>query len=140
MYLFQHNQNAAKNCRIIFVSLVTAFFPWVGYTQPTSTNIQIDASIQTGDMKPFWSWFGYHEPNYTYSNNGKKLLKELKQFSPVKVYVRPQQVTDEQYKKLEQAGQLQMCNSLVWIEASDGKMTLRLDLPKQGVSLMQISW
>jgi xylan 1,4-beta-xylosidase len=39
-------------------------------------------------MKPFWSYFGYDEPNYTNRKNGQKLLTELRQLSPVTVYVR----------------------------------------------------
>ena len=39
-------------------------------------------------MKPFWSYFGYDEPNYTTRKNGQKLLTELTQLSPVTVYVR----------------------------------------------------
>jgi len=39
-------------------------------------------------MKPIWAWFGYDEPNYTYMKDGKKLLTEISQLSPVPVYVR----------------------------------------------------
>ncbi len=39
-------------------------------------------------MYPMWAWFGYDEPNYTYMKDGKKLLSELAQLSPVPVYVR----------------------------------------------------
>jgi xylan 1,4-beta-xylosidase len=39
-------------------------------------------------MTPVWSFFGYDEPNYTYTNDGKKLLTELSALSPVPVYVR----------------------------------------------------
>jgi Glycosyl hydrolases family 39 len=35
-----------------------------------------------------WAWFGYDEPNYTYMNDGKKLLTELAELSPAPVYVR----------------------------------------------------
>jgi xylan 1,4-beta-xylosidase len=48
----------------------------------------VDASNTIGDMKPLWAFFGYDEPNFTYRDNGKKLLTELKQLSPVPVYVR----------------------------------------------------
>ncbi|MBP0575541.1 hypothetical protein J8J27_32970, partial [Mycobacterium tuberculosis] len=27
--------------------------------------------------RPLWHWYGYDEPNYTYSPHGKKLLKAL---------------------------------------------------------------
>src|SRR3989440_8854242 len=39
-------------------------------------------------MIPIWNYFGYDEPNYTYSSNGKKLLGELATLSPKPVYVR----------------------------------------------------
>src|SRR5687768_4335610 len=39
-------------------------------------------------MNPMWAWFGYDEPNYTYMKDGKKLLTELAELSPVPVYVR----------------------------------------------------
>ena len=39
-------------------------------------------------MKPIYAYFGYDEPNYTYRNNGKKLLAEIAKLSPVPVYVR----------------------------------------------------
>jgi xylan 1,4-beta-xylosidase len=50
--------------------------------------IEVDASKAVGVMKPFWSYFGYDEPNYTTGKDGQKLLTELKQLSPVTVYVR----------------------------------------------------
>jgi xylan 1,4-beta-xylosidase len=39
-------------------------------------------------MIPIWNYFGYDEPNYTYSPNGEKLLGELAALSPAPVYVR----------------------------------------------------
>ena len=55
---------------------------------PNPVSIRVDASKPVGDMKPFWSWFGYDEPNYTTRKDGQKLLTELTQLSPVTVYVR----------------------------------------------------
>lgn len=54
--------------------------------QPVS--IQVDAGKPVGEMKPFWAFFGYDEPNYTTRKDGQKLLTELQQLSPVPVYVR----------------------------------------------------
>ncbi|HLN21952.1 MAG TPA: hypothetical protein VK213_12740 [Bacteroidales bacterium] len=39
-------------------------------------------------MNHIWAWFGYDEPNYTYMKDGRKLLGEISDFSPVPVYVR----------------------------------------------------
>jgi len=52
----------------------------------------------------------------------------------------PQQVTDEQYQLLERAGQLELYTSPLWKETNGGKATLKFELPKQGVSLLQLSW
>ena len=50
--------------------------------------IQVDAQVSEGELRPVWSYFGYDEANYTYAENGKKLLGELRQLSPTPVYVR----------------------------------------------------
>jgi len=55
---------------------------------PKPATIRVDASKSIGEMKPFWSYFGYDEPNYTTRKNGQKLLTELTRLSPVTVYVR----------------------------------------------------
>lgn len=39
-------------------------------------------------MGPVYAWFGHDEPNYTYMKDGRKLLSELAELSPVPVYVR----------------------------------------------------
>ena len=54
--------------------------------EPVSINVNLDKEI--GPMYPAWAWFGYDEPNYTYMKDGKKLLTEISQLSPVPVYVR----------------------------------------------------
>jgi xylan 1,4-beta-xylosidase len=50
--------------------------------------IRVDANARRGPMSPMWAFFGYDEPNYTYTPNGTKLLDELAALSPVPVYVR----------------------------------------------------
>ncbi len=39
--------------------------------------IRVDVEKRLGPMKPIWSYFGYDEPNYTYTANGTKLVGEL---------------------------------------------------------------
>jgi xylan 1,4-beta-xylosidase len=39
-------------------------------------------------MDPVWAWLGYDEPNYTYMQDGKKLLSEFAKASSGPVYVR----------------------------------------------------
>lgn len=72
------------------ISLILILFfglaPTFAQQQPVS--IQVDASNFIGEMRPFWSYFGYDEPNYTTRNDGRKLLTELTQLSPATVYVR----------------------------------------------------
>src|SRR6185436_8600320 len=53
-----------------------------------SVSIRVDARASVGPMTPIWAFFGYDEPNYTYMANGRKLLTELAELSPVPVYVR----------------------------------------------------
>lgn len=53
--------------------------------------IRVDASVVEGPWRPVWSYFGYDEPNYTYADNGKKLLGELRELDKsgkTPVYVR----------------------------------------------------
>ncbi len=52
----------------------------------------------------------------------------------------PQQVTDEQYKELERSGQLQLYASPEWKEVTGEPVVLKFDLPRQGVSLIQLTW
>jgi xylan 1,4-beta-xylosidase len=59
--------------------------------------IKIDFSTEVGPMQPMWAWWGYDEPNYTYMKDGKKLLSEIADLSPVPVHLRAHSllVTDE---------------------------------------------
>ena len=50
--------------------------------------LKVDASTHVGPMDPIWAWFGYDEPNYTTMKDGRKLLTEIAELSPVPVYVR----------------------------------------------------
>jgi xylan 1,4-beta-xylosidase len=50
--------------------------------------IRIATADRLGPMAPIWAYFGYDEPNYTYMNDGRKLLSELAALSPVPVFVR----------------------------------------------------
>ncbi|MEZ5043200.1 MAG: polysaccharide deacetylase family protein [Saprospiraceae bacterium] len=66
---------------------------WVGpdgkeVTSPIPVEIQVDFKQKKGPMDPVYAWFGYDEPNYTYMKDGRKLLSELADLSPVPVFVR----------------------------------------------------
>jgi xylan 1,4-beta-xylosidase len=52
----------------------------------------------------------------------------------------PQNPTPEQYAKLKAAGQLQLLGSPQFVESKLGTMTLEFTLPRQGVSLVELSW
>lgn len=51
-------------------------------------NITVDLNKSVGEYKPIYSWFGYDEGNYTTGRDGKVLLRELRDLSPVPVYIR----------------------------------------------------
>ena len=52
----------------------------------------------------------------------------------------PRTPTTEQYTALEAAGQLQMVDSPRWVTAAKGAVNLQFTLPRQGVSLVKLSW
>lgn len=52
----------------------------------------------------------------------------------------PQNPTPEQYAKLEQAGQLAAIDAPASLKVSGGSAEFELTLPRQGVSLVQLSW
>jgi xylan 1,4-beta-xylosidase len=70
------------------LALFLAFASALPRSQDTSVTIRVDANQRIGAMLPMWAWFGYDEPNYTYMKDGRKLLTELAELSPVPVYVR----------------------------------------------------
>ncbi|QEC69619.1 beta-xylosidase [Panacibacter ginsenosidivorans] len=52
----------------------------------------------------------------------------------------PQNITDEQYKQLEQAGQLQLLNSPEWLNTANGEAVIHFSLPRQAVSLLRLTY
>lgn len=52
----------------------------------------------------------------------------------------PQQPTPAQYAQLEAAGQLQLLTSPEYVNAKNGQVELKFALPRQAVSLVQVSW
>ena len=55
---------------------------------PFEVTIDVDAGHRTGAYRPIWNWFGYDEPNYTYTDDGKKLLGQLAELSREPVRMR----------------------------------------------------
>lgn len=80
--------NRVLSLCLIF-SVIFSHFNWCyAETGGDVFAIYVDTSKVKGPMTPVWAWFGYDEPNYTYMKDGKKLLTELTELSPVPVYVR----------------------------------------------------
>jgi xylan 1,4-beta-xylosidase len=57
-------------------------------TRDDRVTIRIHGADRQAPMTQMWAFYGYDEPNYTYTPNGTKLLKELAALSPVPVFVR----------------------------------------------------
>jgi xylan 1,4-beta-xylosidase len=52
----------------------------------------------------------------------------------------PQQLTPEQYAQLEKAGRLATLDVAEKLEVKNGSATVRMELPRQAVSLLKLSW
>ena len=50
--------------------------------------IDVDLAISQGKFLPIYNWFGYDESGYSITPNGKALLGQLHDLSPVPVYIR----------------------------------------------------
>ena len=61
-------------------------------------------------------------------------------YSAWKAMGSPQQPAPAQYARLEAAGQLQMLGSPEWRTPVKGTLDLDFALPRQGVSLVEITW
>src|ERR1035437_705856 len=53
-----------------------------------AVTIDVQADRRCGQYRPLRNWFGYDEPNYTYTEHGRKLLRELAALSPEPIRVR----------------------------------------------------
>jgi xylan 1,4-beta-xylosidase len=79
--------------------------------------ITADLSKTTGPYKPIYSWFGYDEANYTTMRNGKQLLRDLHDLSPVPVYIRVHHLLTSGTGKAE----LKFSSTNVYREDASGK-------------------
>ena len=52
----------------------------------------------------------------------------------------PQSPSAEQYSELEAAGQLELLQAPEWLRNEQGKIELRFQLPRQAVSLIELTW
>lgn len=77
---------AILGCRRLSGAVVLlALFTLPAFAQ---TELRVDAGSKIGPFTPIYSYFGYDEPNYTYTPNGTKLIGELAALSPVRVQIR----------------------------------------------------
>jgi xylan 1,4-beta-xylosidase len=58
------------------------------WAQDRPVAITVDLGHTLGPYKPIYAWFGYDEANFTTGRDGKKLLRELRDLSPVPVHIR----------------------------------------------------
>ena len=58
------------------------------WAQERPVSITVDLGHKLGPYKPIYAWFGYDEANFTTGRDGKKLLRELHDLSPVPVHIR----------------------------------------------------
>jgi xylan 1,4-beta-xylosidase len=72
----------------LLIILVACLFATCSSNRPAGKVIEVNIAKTKGPMTPVWAWFGYDEPNYTYMKDGRKLLTEISELSPVPVYVR----------------------------------------------------
>jgi len=81
--------------------------------------VQITANLghPLGVFKPIYSWFGYDEANYTTMRNGKALLRELHDLSPVPVSIRVHHLLTSGDGKAE----LKFSSTNVYREDASGK-------------------
>jgi len=70
----------------LFAALLIAAGCLHAASLPVTINVNSDKVA--GELRPIYRFFGYDEPNYTYMKDGKKLLSQLAELSPLPVYVR----------------------------------------------------
>ncbi len=82
------SQMKSKATITLFILLFFFVVDSRAQSQPQYVSINVDLTHKTGPMNPIWANFGYDEADYTFMKNGKKLLTELSELSPVPVNIR----------------------------------------------------
>lgn len=82
-----------------------------------ATAIEVHLDRSRGSWQPIYNWFGYDEINYTTTADGRKLLGELHDLSPVPVYIRAHSLFDSGDGKPE----LKWGSTGVYREGPDGR-------------------
>lgn len=53
-----------------------------------AVSVNVDLAHPTASFRPIYSWFGFDEGNYSTTDLGRSLMRELHQLSPVPVHIR----------------------------------------------------
>jgi xylan 1,4-beta-xylosidase len=59
-----------------------------GASAPFPVAVSVDASVDAGELRPIFRFFGYDEPNFSYLPDGQRVLGELSKLGPRPVFVR----------------------------------------------------
>jgi xylan 1,4-beta-xylosidase len=76
-------QYASLTCLLLFVTCTA-----IAAEETFPVTITVDAGKTREELRPIWRFFGADEPNYAYMKNGRKLLGELGELDPKRVYFR----------------------------------------------------
>lgn len=83
-----HSTNKATRPLLSVAFLFLVSYACCPQQAAQSVSIEVHFDQSEGPISPVWNYFGYDEPNYTYAQNGKKLLSELAAASGAPVRVR----------------------------------------------------
>jgi len=81
----------ALKMRAISLGLAVVVLAAVGPTGALAqerVSVRVNAAQSTAPFRPIYAYFGYDEPNYTYTKNGDKLINELAALTDVPVNMR----------------------------------------------------
>ena len=106
-------------CRLLGCLIVVAVLPFQVSRTGADSGVRVDVDLRAseGPFVPIQTWFGYDEPNYTYTANGEKLLAELRHMSPAPVRVR----THNLLTTGDGQGDLKWGSTNAYTENSEGK-------------------
>ena len=117
LHYFRKTGIALRDAGLLSIAFLSSCGWLTAQDVPASIHIQVKADQEEGPWKPIWNYFGYDEPNYTYSPNGKKLLGELAALSPVPVYIR----THNLFTSGDGSASLKWGSTNVYTEDASGK-------------------
>jgi xylan 1,4-beta-xylosidase len=80
--------SALGACSLSLASLAGEAGPQDESPQPFPVAIRVDAGNPTGPLRQIWRFFGADEPNYATMKNGRKLLADMGELAPRRVYFR----------------------------------------------------